>query len=69
MKKIENIDYLYIGITLAIGLAEGAHLAALFSGWSFVQCSELFLGAAALGLLCGGRRRWEAFWHPTESTR
>lgn len=54
MKKIENIDYLYIGITLAIGLAEGAHLAALFSGWSFVRCSELFLGAAALGLLCGG---------------
>lgn len=52
VKKIESMDYLFVGVTLAVGMAEAAHLAALFSGWSFGTCSGLFLGAAGIGILC-----------------
>lgn len=53
MKKNTFGDFLMTGGILIIGLAEAAHLAALFLKLSFTECSRLFGGLTGAALACG----------------
>lgn len=58
MKKNTGKDIILIGMSMIIGLAEVAHLAAMVLGWSFSCCALLFVAAAgvvvcALGSIYG----------------
>lgn len=53
--KFHMADYLITGWLVTIGLAEGAHLAAVFFGCSVSKVTELWLIAmVAVAVLCGG---------------
>lgn len=51
MKKNTGMDIILIGMSMVIGLAEAAHLAAMVLGWSFSRCALLFV-VAAVGVVC-----------------
>lgn len=50
----KRTDALITGYMVCIGLAEAAHLAGLFLGWSFSVCAGFFGAAAAAAGLFGG---------------
>ncbi len=50
MKKSTGIDFILIGFTMIIGIAEVFHLAAVVLGWSFSRCSYLFAAASLLAV-------------------
>ncbi len=64
MKRNTGIDFILIGFTMMIGLAEGAHLASVVLGWSFTRCAYLFAAAffamtLLLAVLCVYMKRKE----------
>ncbi|MCM1326811.1 MAG: DUF6077 domain-containing protein [Bacteroidales bacterium] len=60
----ERTDALITGCMVCIGLAETAHLAGLFLGWSFSACAGFFGAAAGItGLLGGAVLLWDTFSH------